>query len=139
MALNKKKKKIVKRGGNPFRKPLRFFWSLFALGILSVIILFLSAALGVLGKMPELQQLDNPKTNLATQILSSDGVVLGKFYFNDNRTPIIFDTLPDNLVQALIATEDERFFSHSGIDLKGTLRALVYLGKKEGQVPSVNS
>ena len=132
MALNKKKKKIVKRGGNPFRKPLRFFWSLFALGILSVIILFLSAALGVLGKMPELQQLDNPKTNLATQILSSDGVVLGKFYFNDNRTPIIFDTLPDNLVQALIATEDERFFSHSGIDLKGTLRALVYLGKKGG-------
>jgi penicillin-binding protein 1A len=82
--------------------------------------------------MPELQQLDNPKTNLATQILSSDGVVLGKFYFNDNRTPIIFDTLPDNLVQALIATEDERFFSHSGIDLKGTLRALVYLGKKGG-------
>ena len=132
MALDKKKKKIVKRGGNPFRKPLRFFWSLFALGILSVIILFLSAALGVLGKMPELQQLDNPKTNLATQILSSDGVVLGKFYFNDNRTPIIFDTLPDNLVQALIATEDERFFSHSGIDLKGTLRALVYLGKKGG-------
>ena len=132
MVLNKKKKKIVKKGGNPFRKPLRFFWSIFALGILLVIILFSSAALGVLGKMPELQQLDNPKTNLATQILSSDGVVLGKFYFNDNRTPIIFDTLPDNLVQALIATEDERFFSHSGIDLKGTLRALVYLGKKGG-------
>ena len=102
------------------------------MGILSVILLFLSAALGVLGKMPELQQLDNPKTNLATQILSSDGVVLGKFYFNDNRTQIIFDTLPENLVQALIATEDERFFSHSGIDLKGTLRALVYLGKKGG-------
>jgi penicillin-binding protein 1A len=132
MVLNKKKKKIVKKGGNPFRIPLRFFWSIFALGILLVIILFSSAALGVLGKMPELQQLDNPKTNLATQILSSDGVVLGKFYFNDNRTPIIFDTLPDNLVQALIATEDERFFSHSGIDLKGTLRALVYLGKKGG-------
>ena len=132
MVLNKKKKKIFKKGGNPFRIPLRFFWSIFALGILLVIILFSSAALGVLGKMPELQQLDNPKTNLATQILSSDGVVLGKFYFNDNRTPIIFDTLPDNLVQALIATEDERFFSHSGIDLKGTLRALVYLGKKGG-------
>ncbi len=132
MTRNKKKKKIVKKGSNPYRKPLRFFWLIFSMGILSVILLFLSAALGVLGKMPELQQLDNPKTNLATQILSSDGVVLGKFYFNDNRTQIIFDTLPENLVQALIATEDERFFSHSGIDLKGTLRALVYLGKKGG-------
>ena len=82
--------------------------------------------------MPDLQQLENPKTNLATQIISSDGVVLGKFYFNDNRTPISFDALPKNLVNALIATEDERFFSHSGIDLKGTLRALFYLGKKGG-------
>ena len=82
--------------------------------------------------MPDLQQLENPKTNLATQIISSDGVVLGKFYFNDNRTPISFDALPNNLVNALIATEDERFFSHSGIDLKGTLRALFYLGKKGG-------
>ena len=82
--------------------------------------------------MPDLQQLENPKTNLATQIISSNGVVLGKFYFNDNRTPISFDALPNNLVNALIATEDERFFSHSGIDLKGTLRALFYLGKKGG-------
>ena len=94
--------------------------------------MFSSAALGFLGEMPDLQQLENPKTNLATQIISSDGVVLGKFYFNDNRTPISFDALPKNLVNALIATEDERFFSHSGIDLKGTLRALFYLGKKGG-------
>ena len=130
-----KKKKATqkkKKGGNPFKTALRFFWAIFALGILSVITLFSSAALGMLGQMPELQQLENPKTNLATQILSNDGVVLGKFYFNDNRTSIAFDALPKNLVNALIATEDERFFSHSGIDLKGTLRALVYLGKKGG-------
>ena len=130
-----KKKKATqkkKKGGNPFKTALRFFWATVALGILSVITLFSSAALGLLGQMPELQQLENPKTNLATQILSSDGVVLGKFYFNDNRTSIAYDALPKNLVNALIATEDERFFSHSGIDLKGTLRALVYLGKKGG-------
>ena len=126
MATKKKKER------NPFKVALRFFWVVFALGILSVITLFSSAALGLLGQMPELQQLENPKTNLATQILSSDGVVLGKFYFNDNRTPIAFDALPENLVNALIATEDERFFSHSGIDLKATLRALAYLGKKGG-------
>ena len=130
-----KKKKATqkkKKGGNPFKTALRFFWATVALGILSVITLFSSAALGLLGQMPELQQLENPKTNLATQILSNDGVVLGKFYFNDNRTSIAYEALPKNLVNALIATEDERFFSHSGIDLKGTLRALVYLGKKGG-------
>ncbi|PSR09079.1 MAG: penicillin-binding protein [Candidatus Arcticimaribacter sp.] len=133
MATKKKKTTTKKKkGGNPFKAALRFFWAVFALGILSVITLFSSAALGLLGQMPELKQLENPKTNLATQILSSDGVVLGKFYFNDNRTPIAFDALPKNLVNALIATEDERFFSHSGIDLKGTLRALAYLGKKGG-------
>ena len=133
MATKKKKTtKKKKKGGNPFKVALRFFWAVFALGMLSVITLFSSAALGLLGQMPELKQLENPKTNLATQILSSDGVVLGKFYFNDNRTPIAFDALPKNLVNALIATEDERFFSHSGIDLKGTLRALAYMGKKGG-------
>jgi len=128
----KKKKTTKKKGGNPFKATLRLFWAVFAFGILSVITLFSSAALGLLGQMPELKQLENPKTNLATQILSSDGVVLGKFFFNDNRTPIAFDALPKNLVNALIATEDERFFSHSGIDLKGTLRALIYMGKKGG-------
>ena len=133
MATKKKKTtKKKKKGGDPFKVALRFFWTVFALGVLSVITIFSSAALGLLGQMPELKQLENPKTNLATQILSSDGVVLGKFYFNDNRTPIAFDALPKNLVNALIATEDERFFSHSGIDLKGTLRALAYLGKKGG-------
>ena len=129
---NKRKSKSKKKGINPYKNLLRFFWISFVTGILSVVVLFSSAALGFLGEMPDLQQLENPKTNLATQIISSDGVVLGKFYFNDNRTPISFDALPNNLVNALIATEDERFFSHSGIDLKGTLRALFYLGKKGG-------
>ena len=129
---NKRKSKSKKKGINPYKNLLRFFWISFVTGILSVVVLFSSAALGFLGEMPDLQQLENPKTNLATQIISSDGFVLGKFYFNDNRTPISFDALPKNLVNALIATEDERFFSHSGIDLKGTLRALFYLGKKGG-------
>ena len=129
---NKSKSKPKKKGINSYKNLLRFFWISFFTGILSVVVLFSSAALGFLGEMPDLQQLENPKTNLATQIISSNGVVLGKFYFNDNRTPISFDALPKNLVNALIATEDERFFSHSGIDLKGTLRALFYLGKKGG-------
>ena len=88
--------------------------------------------MGWYGPMPDLQQLENPNTNLASQIISSDGVTLGKYYFDDNRTPITFEELPTNMVNALIATEDERFYDHAGIDWKGTLRAFVYLGKRGG-------
>ena len=102
------------------------FWSF------SIIILFSGAALGLYGPMPDLQQLENPRTNLATQIISSDDVILGKYYFDDNRTPIIFDEIPTHTIQALIATEDERFYEHSGIDWRGTLRAFAFLGKRGG-------
>ena len=92
----------------------------------------MGAAKGLFGPMPDLQQLENPKTNLATQIIASDGLVLGKFFYNENRTPIAYETLPKPLVEALIATEDERFYEHSGIDFKGTLRAFAYLGSRGG-------
>ncbi|HKK12952.1 MAG TPA: transglycosylase domain-containing protein, partial [Flavobacteriaceae bacterium] len=67
-----------------------------------------------------------------SQIISSDGKLIAKFYFNDNRTPVEYDQLPENLVDALIATEDARFRKHSGIDAIGTLRALVFLGSRGG-------
>ena len=96
-----KNKKTNKRN---YKKFILAFWLLFLAGISLVAGIFSIAALGYLGPMPPLEQLENPKTNLATQILSSDGEVLGKFYFNDNRTPITFDELPQNMVEALIAT-----------------------------------
>ena len=68
-------------------------WGIFFFGVLSIIILFSGAALGLYGPMPDLQQLENPRTNLATQIISSDDVILGKYYFDDNRTPILFDEI----------------------------------------------
>ena len=115
-----------------YRRYTKIFWVLFSLGVLSLISVFLAAGLGLLGKMPEFRQLENPKTNLATQIYSSDNKVIGKFYFNDNRTPLHYEEIPKNLINALIATEDERFYDHSGIDLRSTLRAVVYLGKRGG-------
>ena len=94
--------------------------------------IFYAASLGYLGDMPDFRQLENPNTNLASQIISSDNKILGKFHFGENRIPIQFDDLPKNLIDALISTEDERFYSHSGIDFKGTLRAIVFLGKRGG-------
>ena len=125
----KKKEQQKKKS---FRKYTRVLWGAFLLGVIGIIALFGGAALGLYGPMPDLQQLENPKTNLATQIISSDGIILGKYYFDDNRTPIGFDEIPTHMVEALIATEDERFYAHSGIDWRGTMRAFVFLGKRGG-------
>lgn len=115
-----------------FSKYIRWFWMTFIGGILFVILIFLLASWGLFGEMPDHTVLENPKTNLATEIISSDGKTLGKFYLNDNRTPIEYDELPKHLVEALLATEDARFHDHSGIDAVGTLRAIVKMGSGGG-------
>jgi penicillin-binding protein 1A len=127
MVKNKGKKHKVS-----YKKHVWILWGLFLLSITSVFILFVGAAFGFYGPMPDLQQLENPRTNLASQIISSDGNILGKYYFDENRTPIGFDEIPVNMIEALIATEDERFYEHSGIDWLGTLRAFAFLGKRGG-------
>jgi penicillin-binding protein 1A len=127
--MRKNKKRIKKR---IYRKPILFIWGIFLIGVLCLFFLFGGAAFGLFGPMPDLRQLENPRTNLASQIFSSDGEILGKYYLKDNRTPISFEQLPRNMVEALIATEDERFYEHSGIDWRGTLRAFVYMGKRGG-------
>jgi penicillin-binding protein 1A len=124
------KKKVTKTKSEAvdFSKYIRLFWTLFGGGILAIILLFLFASWGLLGEMPDHTRLENPETNLATEIISSDGKTLGKFYFDDNRTPVAYENLPKNLVDALIATEDIRFYEHSGIDARGFLRALTGRG-----------
>jgi penicillin-binding protein 1A len=82
--------------------------------------------LGLFGGMPGTENLLNPKSELASEVYSSDGVLLGK-YFKENRSPATFEELSPNLIKALYATEDIRFEKHSGIDLKGTLAILWYL------------
>ncbi len=86
-----------------------WFWSIFAIGISAIVLLFFLASWGVFGTMPTFEELENPETNLATEIFSSDGETLGKYY-NENRTPVKYDDLPDHLVNAFVATEDERFY-----------------------------
>ena len=111
---------------------IKWFWILFFIGVLSAVSIFMMASWGLLGEMPTFERLENPQTNLATEILSVDGETLGKLYLDDNRTDVYFDALPENLVNALVATEDARYFDHSGIDARGTLRAVAFLGAKGG-------
>jgi len=114
-----------------FKKYILGFWILFLSGVLGIAFIFLLASWGALGTMPTFEELENPETNLATEVISIDGETLGK-YFKENRTPINYEDLPDHLINALVSTEDERFYSHSGIDARGTLRAAIYLGSKGG-------
>ncbi|HLV69836.1 MAG TPA: transglycosylase domain-containing protein, partial [Xanthomarina sp.] len=127
-----KAKKKQTQKNQDFSSYVRWFWKLFIAGILFVVLMFLLASWGVFGQLPDHTILENPKTNLATEIISSDGKTLGKFYFNDNRTPVGYDDLPQHLVEALIATEDARYYEHSGIDARGTLRAIIKLGRGGG-------
>lgn len=110
---------------------IKKFWKIFGIGLLSVFLFFLLASWGVFGKMPSFDQLENPDSNVATEIISEDGETIGKFYL-ENRTPVKYADLPKCLVDALVSTEDERFFEHSGIDTRGTLRAMVTLGASGG-------
>ena len=107
------------------------FWRIFAYGLLGVLAFFLFASWGLFGSMPSFEDLENPDSNLATEIISSDGVVIGK-YFKTNRSQLKYSDLPKSLVEALVATEDARFYDHSGIDGRGTLRAVFSLGTNGG-------
>ena len=101
-------------------------WILFVLGIISVYLFFTGISKGWIGNAPAIDDLENPIDKFATQIISSDGVVLGSFARSeDNRIWVDFEDLSPYLVQALVATEDVRFAEHSGIDLKALLRAII--------------
>lgn len=120
-----------KKKGTNFKKYIKRFWIFIGSGMALILLLFLSASWGFFGALPTFEELENPQKNLATEVISADGVTLGKYAFQ-NRTPVGFKELPDNLVNALIATEDERFYEHSGIDFRGTARAIVKMGKGGG-------
>ncbi|MBT8230511.1 MAG: penicillin-binding protein, partial [Bacteroidia bacterium] len=107
---------------------IKWSWLLLVTG------LFLFAAMFVLvsfTKMPDTEELENPDYEQASIIYADDLSELGRYY-SKNRDLLTFEELNPYLIDALIATEDERFFNHSGIDAKGTLRAVLFLGKRGG-------
>ncbi len=107
------------------------FWKFFLYSFGGLLVFFLFASWGLFGSMPSFVDLENPDSNLATEVISSDGEIIGK-YFEQNRSQLKYSDLPKNFVQALVATEDERFYEHSGIDGRGTLRAIASLGTTGG-------
>ena len=114
-------------------QPRATVWkSLFFLaGISPLVGIFSLVAIARLGDLPDTEALTNPRTDLATKVYTMDGKVLGSYY-NENRSDARYEDLPPHLVDALISTEDVRFFSHDGIDFFGLGRAIAYLGKRGG-------
>ena len=123
-----KKNNIPEKDSTYYKKK---FWKVFFYGLGGLLLFFILASWGLLGSMPSFEDLENPNSSLATEIISADGVTIGKFY-NENRTSIKYSDLPKHLVDALVATEDERFYQHSGIDGRRTLGAAVKLGSDGG-------
>ncbi len=99
------------------------FWVLFGLGVVGVAVLFTLLSVGALGHIPSFEELENPKSSIATEVISSDGKPIGRFYI-ENRSYAEYEDLSPYLVKALVATEDERYYEHSGIDMRSLGRVI---------------
>lgn len=102
------------------RKKLKIFWWTFASPFIFIFVMLVFA---LFSSLPSLEELENPKSNQATEIISADGQILGQ-YFEENRVNVNYKELSPHLVNALVATEDERFYEHSGIDIKALFRVV---------------
>lgn len=109
-----------------------WFWSLFVAGCLFLYLLFVSIDKGWIGYLPPLEELQNPKNKFATEVFSADMVSLGRYYRKENRVGVQYADLSPYLVDALISTEDVRFYEHTGVDSKSLFRAIVLLGRSGG-------
>ncbi|WP_418680037.1 transglycosylase domain-containing protein [Alistipes ihumii] len=116
------KKKILERLQTP--KAVRWFWIVLCAPVALILLLLLLTRLGAFGKLPTFEELENPKSNLATEIYSDDGEMIGSFFIQ-NRSYVDYNELSPALVAALISTEDMRFYSHSGIDFISLARVAV--------------
>jgi penicillin-binding protein 1A len=115
------------------KKAVRIFWRIFLIGFGAFILLIALANFGVFGKMPSLKDLENPAMLQASEVYAADGTLMGKYYTeNGNRSIVKYRDISKYVIDALIATEDKRFYEHSGIDMKGTLRAIFLLGSQGG-------
>lgn len=114
-----------------WRKWVALIWLGFFTFVIGTAALFYGVSNGLLGEMPDVIELENPDIYVASEIYSTDGVLLGKFEKEKTR-PVTYQDLPPHLIYALYAKEDERFKEHSGVDLQSVLRAIYYRGERGG-------
>jgi len=116
---------------NKFERIARLSWKVYKVALITLVVIIFGVAtnfLWLFGKMPSVDNMENPLSEQASGVYSSDNVVLGKYY-RENRTPVPYEKISPNVINALIATEDVRFYDHSGIDLKGFFGIFWYMLK----------
>ncbi|MBK7442289.1 MAG: transglycosylase domain-containing protein [Bacteroidetes bacterium] len=113
----------IKEQFSVYKKQIKWFWRIFFIGAGMVTLFIILLSVGVFGSLPSFEELENPQSSLSTQIISSDGELLGRFY-RENRTNATFQEIPPHLIDALVSTEDRRYYDHSGIDAKGVMRVI---------------
>ena len=115
------------------KRSVKIFWQIFFGGFIAFVLLVLLASWGVFGRMPKLKELENPSILQATEVFADDGTLMGKYYLEKgNRSNVEYKDISKHVIDALVSTEDERFYNHSGIDFIATLRAISYLGRQGG-------
>jgi len=113
------------------KKRIKILWTLFFSGIGIVTLVIVLASLGALGSMPSIEELENPSASQASQVFADDGSIMGKYYLED-RINVNYKDISPYVIQALVATEDERFYQHNGVDPKSLLRAVSSFGGEGG-------
>ena len=113
------------------KRSVKILWRVFFGGVAAFLLLLLCANFGLFGSMLSVEELQNPEADLASEIYTSDGVLMGKYYA-ENRSEVKYNEISPNVVNALIATEDERFYDHSGIDAQALARVVFTLGTQGG-------
>jgi penicillin-binding protein 1A len=121
----------MKAAASKIKTSVKILWRLFFIGVGLFILIVLLADLGVFGSMPSIEELQNPSASLASQVYADDGTLMGKYYLQD-RVNVDFKDISPYVINALVATEDERFYDHNGIDPRSLGRAVFSLGTKGG-------
>lgn len=130
--MQNRNKKNSKNKPRTVKPSVKILWTIVLIGFIFFNLILFAAYFGVFGKLPSLQELENPQANLASEIYANDGTTLmGKIYA-ENRVSVDYKDISKDVIDALIATEDERFYNHSGIDARSIGRAIYGLGKDGG-------
>jgi penicillin-binding protein 1A len=115
------------------KRSVRIFWRIVAGVAICVVLVFALAAIGAFGPMPSMKELENPTLLQTSEVYAVDGTLMGKYYReNGNRSNVNYSDISKYVIDALVSTEDVRFYNHSGIDIKGTVRAILTFGRGGG-------